>query len=74
MKVKLFMAISLNAIIATKEGSEDFLSNDNWKQFVKLVKNIGCFIWGRKTYEAVSKWEGDYLNDLKDATKVILSR
>jgi len=73
MKVILSMAISANGIIATKEGSEDFLSHGNWMQFVRLVNKIGCFIWGRKTYDAVIKWEGDYLNDLKDAKKVIIS-
>lgn len=74
MKVILSMAVSVNGIIATKEGSEDFLPHDNWIRFVKLVNKVGCFIWGRKTYEAVIKWEGDYLNDLKDAKKVIISR
>lgn len=68
------MAISANGIIATKTGSEDFLSHDNWTQFVKLAPRVGGFIWGRKTYEAVIKWEGDYLNDLKEVKKVVLSR
>jgi dihydrofolate reductase len=73
MKVILTMAISANGIIATKKGSEDFLSHDNWIQFLKLANKIGCFIWGRKTYDAVSKWEGEYLNDLKGVKKVIIS-
>ncbi|KKR56139.1 MAG: Dihydrofolate reductase-like protein [Candidatus Woesebacteria bacterium GW2011_GWF1_40_24] len=74
MKVILTMAISANGIIATKTGSEDFLSHDNWLQFVKLAKRVGCFIWGRKTYEAVMKWEGDYLKDLEGVRKIIISR
>jgi dihydrofolate reductase len=73
MKVILIMAISANGIIATREGSEEFLSHENWLQFVKLAKKVGCFMWGRKTYEAVMKWEGDYLSELKDVTKVIIS-
>lgn len=67
------MAISANGIIATKAGSEDFLSNDNWLQFVKLAKRVGCFIWGRKTYEAVIKWKGDYLKELEGIRKIIIS-
>lgn len=67
------MAISANGMIATKNGSENFLSHDNWVQFVKLAHKVRCFIWGRKTYEAVIKWEGDYLNDLKDVRRVIVS-
>jgi dihydrofolate reductase len=73
MKVILSMAISANGIIATKTGGEDFVSLDNWHQFVKRAKKVGCFIWGRKTYEAVSKWEGDLLNDVKDVRKIIIS-
>jgi len=74
MKVILTMAISANGIIATKTGSEDFLSHDNWLRFVKLAKKVGCFIWGRKTYEAVIKWEGDYLKELEGVKKLIISR
>ena len=73
MKVILTMAISANGMIATKAGSEEFLSHDNWLQFVKLAKRVGCFMLGRKTYEAVIKWEGDYLSELKDVKKVIIS-
>ncbi|MFH1601892.1 MAG: dihydrofolate reductase [Candidatus Shapirobacteria bacterium] len=74
MKVILTMAISANGIIASKTGSEDFLSHTNWIQFVKLAKRIGCFMWGRKTYEAVSKWDGNYLKDLEKTKKIIISR
>lgn len=73
MRIILTMAISANGIIASKTGSEDFLSHTNWIQFVKLAKRIGCFMWGRKTYEAVSKWEGDYLKDLESVKKIIIS-
>lgn len=73
MKVILTMAISANGIIASKSGSEDFLSHDNWIQFVKLAKKVGCFIWGRKTYEAVMKWEGNYFSELKEVKKIIIS-
>lgn len=31
-------------------------------------------MWGRKTYEAVMQWEGDYLKDLEGVTKIIISR
>ena len=73
MKVILTMAISANGMIATKDGSEDFLSHDNWERFVNLANRIGCFIWGRKTYDAVSKWEGDFLDDVKGLKKVVIS-
>lgn len=68
------MAVSANGIIASKSGSEDFLSHTNWLQFVRLAKRVGCFMWGRKTYEAVIKWEGDYIKDLDGVKKVIVSQ
>lgn len=74
MKIILTMAVSVNGIIASKSGNEDFLSHANWIQFVNLAKRVGCFIWGRKTYEAVIKWEGDYLNDLEGVKKIIISQ
>lgn len=73
MKIILSMAISANGIIASKTGSEDFLSHTNWLRFVKLAKQVGCFMWGRKTYEAVIKWEGEYLDDLAEVKKIIIS-
>jgi len=74
MKVILSMAVSTNGIIATKEGSEDFLSNKNWQQFVKLAKKVGCFIYGRKTYENVITWDKNYLDPLKDVKKLVISK
>lgn len=74
MKVILSMAVSANGIIATKTGSEDFLYSGNWVRFIKLAHKVGCIIWGRNTYEQVISWEGDYLKDLQDIKKVIISR
>jgi len=48
MKVILTMATSANGIIATKEGSEDFLSHTNWVQFVKLAKRLGVLYGGER--------------------------
>lgn len=74
MRIILTMATSANGMIASPTGSEDFLSHSNWVQFTKLAHKIGCFIWGRKTYQAVTKWEGDYLAELKNIKKIILSQ
>jgi dihydrofolate reductase len=68
------MAISANGIIASKSGSEDFLSHTNWLQFLALLNKVGCFVWGRKTYDAVQSWGGNYLQDLKPFKKVIISQ
>ena len=72
MKVTLFMAISLNGIIARESNEEDFLSNENWQTLVKLSHRTGCVIWGHKTHEIVRTWEKKYWNEIKDIRKVIV--
>lgn len=73
MKVVLYMAMSLNGIIARENNEEDFLSHENWRTFVELVHQAGCMIWGRKTHEVVKTWEKQYLEDIADVTKVIVT-
>lgn len=73
MKVILSVAVSVNGMIADENGLEDFLSHKNWVAFTNLANKIGNNIWGRKTYEAVKSWNEDYLNDLKDVVKVVIS-
>ena len=66
------MAQTINGIIARNNYEEDFLSHENWKVFLGLVKDMGCFVVGRKTYEEVKKWK-DYNFDKINATKIIIS-
>lgn len=73
MKVILYMAISANGIIAGEDGNEDFLSNINWEEFVSLLKDVGCYIWGRKTYEAARSWDKKYMQDLAGYKGFILT-
>jgi len=68
------MATSVNGIIAKKDGSEDWLSSDNWQTFLSLLKEHGNLIWGRKTYEAVVGWGSHYIDDLKDFELVIVGQ
>ncbi|MBI2106713.1 hypothetical protein HYT57_01900 [Candidatus Woesearchaeota archaeon] len=72
MKVILYMAQTINGIIARNNYEEDFLSHENWEVFLGLVKDMGCFVVGRKTYEEVKKWK-DYNFDKINATKIIIS-
>lgn len=74
MKVILFMAMSLNGIIAGEDGSEDFLSDANWQTFSDLAKLHGCFIIGRKTFEIVQKWPDYNFNTIDAKLKIIVSK
>jgi dihydrofolate reductase len=74
LKVILYSTITTNGLIAKEDGSEDFLSDENWKIFVNLFKNGACLVWGRSTYESVLKWDKKYLNVLKKVKKIIISK
>lgn len=74
MKVIVSVAMSVNGMIAAHDGSEDFLSHQNWIAFAKLANKIGNNIWGRKTYEAVKAWPPQFLADIKDVTKIVISK
>ena len=65
--------MSVNGMIADKKGQEDFLSDTNWKYFVKTVEEHDCLIVGRKTYEAVQKYPDYNFNDIKTKLKIVIS-
>lgn len=73
MKVILYMAISVNGIIARENNEEDFLSHENWDTFVELAHKTGCIIWGRKTHEVVKTWEEKYQKEIKNVRKIVVS-
>ncbi len=57
MKIILYMASTLNGIIAKKDNSVDFVSKKSWASYQKTVKNCGCAIVGGKTYRLMPKSE-----------------
>lgn len=74
MNVTLFMVMSVNGMIATPDGGEEFLSDENWQTFAQLVNGFGNFIVGQKTYEAVKGWDAGYgFDDFPKAHKVVVS-
>jgi dihydrofolate reductase len=67
------MAQTLNGIVARENYGEDFLSDENWKVFLSLAKETGCFVVGRNTYQIIKKWK-DYNFDTIKATKIVISK
>jgi dihydrofolate reductase len=51
VKITLWMALSLNAMAAREDQSEDFLSSTDWDLFVELVHAHDSLVWGRVTHE-----------------------
>jgi hypothetical protein len=67
-------AMSLNGMIADKEGGEEFLSHDGWVVFSELASRFGNFIVGRRTVEIVNeKYSGFGFHDI-GALRIFLSR
>jgi len=73
MKITLFMAMSLDGLTSRKNGSEDFLSELDWKFFCGLTEKSGCLITSRETYDNVKSWESESFDDIKNIKKIIVS-
>ena len=67
------MACSINGLIATEDGNEDFLSYRGWEIMLEFLEEYDVLIWGRKTWENILSWGDDYVKDLKDINIIILS-
>lgn len=74
MKVTIEMASSINGLIATKDGNEDFLSNRNYQIMLEFLKEYDCLVWGNTTFKNVISWGDNYIDDLKNTTVIIFSK
>ncbi len=74
MKITVEMACSINGLIATKDGNEDFLSNRNYQIMLEFLKEYDCLVWGNITFKNVISWGDNYIDDLKDITIIIFSK
>lgn len=74
MKITVEMACSINGLIATKDGNEDFLSNRNYQIMLEFLKEYDCLVWGNTTFKNVISWGDNYIDDLKDVTIIIFSK
>lgn len=73
-KITIEMACSINGIIATEDGSEDFLSYRGWEIMLELLQEYDVLIWGRKTWDNIVSWGENYKKHLEDINIIILSQ
>lgn len=73
MQITIEMACSINGLIATEDGDEDFLSIRGWEIMLELLKKYDVLIWGRKTWDNVLSWGEEYLKNLKNINIIVLS-
>ena len=71
--ITIEMACSINGLIATEDGNEDFLSYRGWEIMLELLKKYDVLIWGRKTWDNIISWGEEYLKDLKNLNIIIFS-
>lgn len=74
MKITVEMACSINGIIATENGDEDFLSERNYQIMLDFLKEYDCLVWGNTTFKNVISWGDNYINDLKNITVIVFSK
>lgn len=72
-KITIEMACSINGLIATEDGSEDFLVYRGWEIMLEFLKEYDVLIWGRKTWDNIVSWGENYVNDLKDINIIVLT-
>jgi dihydrofolate reductase len=71
----LYNVISADGFIAIADGSEDFIPDEMWVGFIDLCKQYGSFITGRKTYDAIQKYDDELLRTLEELSikKIVVS-
>ena len=71
MHITLYMAMTLNGMIARQDDTTAFLSKKEWQSFIATVKQAGALITGRKSYQVMLD-QGDF-ERFDDATVVMVS-
>lgn len=71
MRVILYMAISINGMIAKNDDDTSWISIEEWNNYSQAVQNAGCLIVGRRTYEILTKQPE--FREFKDVKVVVVS-
>lgn len=72
-KITVEMACSINGLIATEDGNEDFLSERGWEIMLEFLKEYDVLVWGRKTWDNIVFWGEEYLKALENINIIVLS-
>jgi len=55
MNVILYMAMSLNGLIASPDDKTSWISKEEWDSYSAAVRKAGCLIVGHRTYDILTK-------------------
>jgi len=71
MKVILYMAITVNGMIAKKDDDTSWTSQEEWNKYSSMVRNAGNVIMGHRTYKIITK-QPEFA-EFKDVKVVVVS-
>lgn len=71
----LYNVISSDGFIARKDGSEDFIPDGLWPNFLNLCKEYGTLIMGRKTYDTIQSYDEELRDSFESlpVNKIVIS-
>lgn len=72
MKVILYMAISLNGMIAKSDDDTSWVSREEWDSYSLAVRTAGNLIVGHRTYNILTKQPE--FSELKDVKLVVVAQ
>lgn len=72
MKVILYMAISLNGIIAKSDDDTSWISKEEWDSYSLTVRTAGNIIVGHRTYNILTKQPE--FSEFKDVKLVVVAQ
>lgn len=67
--ITLYNVISEDGFIARKDGGEDFITDELWPRTLRFFREFDALVMGRKTYEAIQKYDKDMLAEFEN-TKI----
>lgn len=70
MKIVLYMATTIDGLVAKKDGDSDWVSPLDTENFETAMKETGCVVVGRKTFD---QYQGE-LYPVEGVTNIVLSR
>ncbi len=72
MRVILYMAISVNGMIAKKDDDTSWVTKEEWASYSLAVREAGNLIVGHRTYEILTKQPE--FSEFKDVKLVVVSK
>ena len=74
--ITLYNAVSADGYITERDGSEEFIPDGVWEDFIEVCKKYDTIIMGRKTYDALQKYDKALLDKFENlpAKKIVVTK